>query len=152
MVPPPAAGLVGPGMMVPPMVSNIVSSVDTSITTTTISNPVPILPSPAKGLNALLGLPTPSLEPLVPGMHPSMSQIGRTESEEMFRQPGEEMVGPGVGQAEAGEGETIETVEMEMTEMENGTEEIEIAEVVNEESGQNEMLIITESKGDNQVN
>ena len=147
MVPPPAAGLVGPGMMVPPMVSNIVSSVDTSITTTTISNPVPILPSPAKGLNALLGLPTPSLEPLVPGMHPSMSQIGRTESEEMFRQPGEEMV----GMAEAGEGETIETVEMEMTEMENGTEEIEIAEVVNEESGQNEMLIITESKGDNQV-
>ena len=81
-----------------------------------------------------------------------MSQIGRTESEDMFRQPGEEMVGPGVGLAEAGEGETIETVEMEMTEMENGTEEIEIAEVVNEENGQNEMLIITESKGDNQVN
>ena len=138
------------------MVSNIVSSVGTIVTSATVSNPVPI-PSPAKGLNALLGLPTPSVEPQIPGTHPSVSNLDRnvTESDKTAKEPGAEeaeLAEKDTGVDKDEEGNVVETMEVEATDAGNGTEEIEIAEVVDEESGQNEVMIITEAKADNQVN
>ena len=115
------------------------------------------LPSPAKGLNALLGLPTPSAESLPAGAHASVPQIGRSIAElgDRSKQLGESSES---GEKEAGADNIDSSAQedaanqvMEGGEAVTGTEEIEIAEVVDEESGQNEMMIITETRADNQV-
>ena len=130
-MPPPAAGLM-PGLMVPQVVSSMTPSV--SVT--------PTVPSTAKGLNALLGLPTPSEDIFPPGTHASVPQLGKSSSDlELGKKESEESSG---GEKSGADNQDAELVE-------NGTEEIEIAEMVGEEGGENQMVIITETKTDGQV-
>ena len=130
--------------MVPPVVSNIVSSVTPSVSVT------PTIPSQAKGLNALLGLPTPSADIFPPGTHASVPQLGRNiiELGNKDTQLGDKATG---GDKSETDNQEEAVVSQEGGLADNGTENFEIAEVVDEEGGENQVMIITETKTDGQV-